>query len=203
MPYQNKTRTKNHAATVNQTAIVWSTGSNRKAYQAVPHDSQPAKLLAQIDAERSPGQCIKFDLRGTLKGSTFTGMQYASGFFCDPPVKEVRLVCHRFPWEIFIKKKTHLTYGDVWGAVWSKLQSDLEQPLWTVADNSRQSKILRAVQRREKQLGKRDLQALRIDWLGEATLFAGLQKPELIAPRMPGVSKDIATWSIRLEKPTA
>ena len=118
------------------------------------------------------------------------------------PVKNVRLVCKDFPWPIEIKDEW-VVCGTIWEKVYNELQVYITESEWALASEEVRRRIDRAVRFREAETGNRELRPRRIDWLGEKTLFAGLERDNAYvqSAALPGKREMVDTWVIRLDKP--
>ncbi|KAL5485339.1 hypothetical protein ACEPAI_7981 [Sanghuangporus weigelae] len=78
-----------------------------------------------------------------------------------------------FPWSIEIGPKQHgITSSEVLHALYDLLNSDLEDSIWSLADERKRSSILRAWKRRSDS-GSRIKKA---DWLGKYYMFRGFYR---------------------------
>ena len=116
------------------------------------------------------------------------------------PVMHMRLISNEFPWMIEIESYTFITCGDVWDALYVALQEHIADSEWglIIRNEKQRGRIEKAAKkRRETDL---DWQLKRIDWLGDATLFKGLDKDDdfeklRLLPYSEGCSD---TWVVQL-----
>lgn len=117
------------------------------------------------------------------------------------PVTHFRLISKAFPWTIDIISKNPITCEAVWDALYSALQEPVQDSEWgilVVSDKKARGIIEKAAERRW-QAGDDDKRLKRIDWLGEATMFKGLDKIDDFAKLrlLPGSEDCPETWVIR------
>lgn len=93
-----------------------------------------------------------------------------------------------------------VTCGDVWKALHSALQEPLKDSEWALVNGtsgewSRRQRVEEAAAARTSG----DTELLRIDWLGEETVFRGLDREDDFARRrlLPGGEECEETWVVR------
>jgi len=146
---------------------------------------------------------LRYDVRNipkdTIPSSTFYTNCHTPCI--GTPTAHVRLICKAFPWTIDVKS-THgsVTCELVWDAIYFGLQEPLADSEWgaAVMNKEQREMILKAAKKREEK--DKDKRLKRIDWLGESTLFRGLEKDgDFEKVRLlPGVQGCSETWVIRL-----
>lgn len=118
------------------------------------------------------------------------------------PTKRVRLVCKNFPWTVEIKDEW-VFCSRVWDAVHNALQKPIKRSEWALiaSDETKTAEIKRARDKRLEQHPDEDRRPKRIDWLGEMTLFRGLERDDAFAKRvlLPGKDENMETCLIRLD----
>lgn len=118
------------------------------------------------------------------------------------PTRRIRLVCKNFPWTIEIKDEW-VYCARIWDAIYHSLQKPISKSEWALIahDEEKKSEIKRARDKRLEQHRDEDTRPKRIDWLGEMTLFRGLERDEAFAKRilLPGKDENMETCVIRLD----
>lgn len=148
------------------------------------------------------GTPVQFDLRKDPRRANRPEFERHDRYsLFSQPVKNVRLVCKDFPWPIEIKNEW-IVCGTVWEKVYHELQAYITESEWTLAGEEVRRRINRAVRFREAETGNRELRPKRIDWLGEKTLFSGLEKDNgyVDGIALPGRKETVDTWVIRLTR---
>ncbi|KIY65637.1 hypothetical protein CYLTODRAFT_424150 [Cylindrobasidium torrendii FP15055 ss-10] len=116
------------------------------------------------------------------------------------PTKCVRLVSLAFPWMIEVKGAGGVTVGMIWEALHAMFQVELQDSEWGAAILDR--KIRTAIEKASKKRteGKKDTKLRRIDWLGDAVYFRGLDRdPEFEKARLlPGQDAVADTWVVKM-----
>ncbi|KAF7797612.1 hypothetical protein EIP86_008812 [Pleurotus ostreatoroseus] len=146
------------------------------------------------------GAPVRLDLRKNPRRANQVDFQRHSGYsLFSRPVKELRLVCKEFPWPMEIEEEWVIC-GAVWSRLYDTLQEYLTDSEWALASESRRKKIDRAVRLREAETGNSNLKARRIDWLGEKTVFAGLERDDNFVQEiaLPERQDNMDTWVIRM-----
>jgi hypothetical protein len=115
----------------------------------------------------------------------------------------IRLFSKAFPWTIEIKSPSPITCEGIWDAVYLALQEPIVDSEWGLifADKDRRKIVEAAAKRREDR--DTDKRLKRIDWLGEETLFKGLEQDEEFhkARLFPGTTVCTETYIIKFGKP--
>ena len=145
---------------------------------------------------------MTFDLRKDPRRASPQEFYRHSGWsLFSQPVKHARFVCRDFPWPVEIRDEW-VTCGVVWEKIYHTLQEYITETEWAMASDAQRHKIERAVRFREAESGNRDLKPRRIDWLGETTVFNGLQKDNRFVREVsiPGKKENMDTWVIRLAR---
>jgi len=114
----------------------------------------------------------------------------------------MRLVSKAFPWQIDIVSPGNVTCEDVWHSLWNALQQPIEDSEWGFLIREKKSKetVDAAVKRRLELDPMSDRRPKRIDYLGNMTLFRGLERDdEYTKLRQLPYSKNCEeTWVVRL-----
>ncbi|KAK7053172.1 hypothetical protein VNI00_003791 [Paramarasmius palmivorus] len=118
------------------------------------------------------------------------------------PATHIRLISKSFPWTIDIVTPSPITCDNVWEALHNALQQHLADSEWGVAvgDADLKKKIEKAAKKRGETDGDKALK--RIDWLGDATKFKGLEKIEEFEKErlLPGQQPVAETWVVKLSE---
>jgi len=114
----------------------------------------------------------------------------------------MRLISKSFPWTIDIDSGSPITVGDVWDALYYALQEPIVNSEWgfIARDVKLKERVENAMAQRVAADPMADKQPKRIDFLGETTLFRGLEKDDEFAKAMllPGVKAWTETWVVKL-----
>lgn len=150
------------------------------------HDSHPL----QFDVAKQPRTVINPQVYSQTHGTP--AFAY--------PVMHMRLISKHFPWSIDIVTQTPITCEAVWDAMHAALQEHLADSEWgCIASDKRQKETIeKAAEKRQE--SEPETRVKRIDWLGQNTVFKGLEKNEDFekARLMPGSKPCPETWLIRL-----
>lgn len=116
------------------------------------------------------------------------------------PTYHIRLISKAFPWSIEIKSTTPITCAAVWDALHSALQENIADSEWGMLAGEK--KLRETIEKAAKKRGQSDAdKALkRIDWLGDATIFRGLEKVEDFQKirLLPGSDLVAETWVVKM-----
>ncbi|KAK7473168.1 hypothetical protein VKT23_001267 [Stygiomarasmius scandens] len=137
--------------------------------------------------------------RTDVPASTFNTFRHTPAMAY--PVTHMRLVCKSFPWTIdIVSPQNPITVEAVWEAMYACLQEHLHDSEWgyLCQDKKQRETIEKAAEKRAKADGDKVLK--RIDWLGESTVFKGLEKSEEFEKirLFPGTTPVAETWVIKL-----
>jgi hypothetical protein len=149
--------------------------------------------LVRFDASKKP--------RNEILASTYYSNRQALA--TANSATHIRLFSKAFPWAIEIKSPSPITCEGVWDAVYVALQEPIADSEWglIIADKDRKKTIETAAWKREDR--DTDKRLKRIDWVGEETLFKGLEQDEEFqkARLLPGTTACTETYIIKLGKP--
>ncbi|KAF9073657.1 hypothetical protein BDP27DRAFT_1318667 [Rhodocollybia butyracea] len=142
---------------------------------------------------------LKLDLRQraqlSMNASTFYA--YSGVYALAMPVHHIHLVSKAFPWSIDIKSPTvPLTCEAVWNALYAALQEPIADSEWGFFVGER--KIRETIEKAAKKRGDKVLK--RIDYLGESTVFRGLEKADEFQRMrlLPGTEVCTETWVVKM-----
>ncbi|KDR67540.1 hypothetical protein GALMADRAFT_258196 [Galerina marginata CBS 339.88] len=114
----------------------------------------------------------------------------------------MRLVSKAFPWQIDIVSQTNVTCEDVWNSLYSALQEPIADSEWgfIIKEKDQVATIQDAVKQRLEKDKMSDKKPLRIDYLGDTTLFRGLEKDDDYAKLrlLPHAKRCEETWVVKL-----
>ncbi|PPR05900.1 hypothetical protein CVT24_006641 [Panaeolus cyanescens] len=150
--------------------------------------------LMRFDVGIKPSQTI-------LAGSFF--QQRHSPVF-KSKTTHMRILSAQFPWQIdiMISPEDEMTCEHVWNALYNALQQPLADSEWgfIVQDSKRLELVKNAIKKRTDGNAKADKTPKRIDYLGDATLFRGLEKDDEFAKTrlLPGAPPCKETWMVKL-----
>ncbi|KIK69131.1 hypothetical protein GYMLUDRAFT_152253 [Collybiopsis luxurians FD-317 M1] len=167
-----------------------------------PAPTRSAKYPSLHHILASDSTTLKLDLRQKarvgMNASTFYA--YAGVYAMAMPVHHMRLISKAFPWSIDIKSHTPITCEAVWDALFSALQEHIADSEWglIVGEKKVRERIERAAKRRGETDPDKALK--RIDWLGDETIFRGLEKADDFQKMrlLPGTDACAETWVVKL-----
>ena len=146
------------------------------------------------------GKAIQIDLRRRDYGKRAECQAIAGYSLLAQPVKDVQLICREFPWVIRMKGQW-VTCGMVWESVHKALREPITDTDWgfITRDGNRGKTVEKAMKKRLEENPTDAAVPLRIDYLGDTTVFKGLERDNELVEKslMPGKDK-WDTWVIRL-----
>ena len=147
---------------------------------------------------------VRFDIRNAARegifGNTYLYYGLQPALITEAPVTKIRLYSKAFPWTIDIVSEQHpITCRDIWDAIYDALQQDIEDSEWGVM--VMEKKWRDAVEKAAKSRMERDPSSKklkRIDFLGDSTMFKGLEKDEVHEKvrLLPGTDACAETWFV-------
>lgn len=147
---------------------------------------------------------LRFDLKEKPSQSIIASTYYAhrpSHVFIKP-TQRMRLISKSFPWTIDIDSNAPITVGDVWDAMHVALQQHIVESEWgfICRDEKLKKTVENAMKARIASDPMADKRPKRIDLLGDATLFRGLEKDDDYTKAMllPTAKAWSETWVIKL-----
>lgn len=147
---------------------------------------------------------LRFDLKIKPSTAIMTSIYYSHRpmIVFENKAKKMRLLSKAFPWTIDIDSLSPITVEDVWEAMFGALQQPIMESEWgfVVRDGKKREEIEAAVKKRVTADPTSDKRPLRIDYLGETTLFRGLEKDDDFAKAMllPPHKLWSETWIVKL-----
>lgn len=146
------------------------------------------------------GMTLVFDVRDSPRAALSEYGRFAGYSLFPEPVRDLRLVSRDFPWPIEIRNEVVMC-----GTVWERLHASLKKPLteaeWALVclDREKKRAVEQAMRRRVERGAGEENVPLRVDYLGENTLFMGLEKDEAYVESvlLPGKRK-VETWVIKM-----
>lgn len=114
----------------------------------------------------------------------------------------LRLVSKSFPWQIDIVSPTNITCEVVWDAIFAALQEPIADSEWGLIMTLKKPRetIENAVKKRLEMDPGDDKRLKRIDFLGDATYFKGLERDDeyVKARTLPGSQGVPESWIVKL-----
>ncbi|EAU90863.1 hypothetical protein CC1G_02250 [Coprinopsis cinerea okayama7 len=147
---------------------------------------------------------LRFDIRRNPQTEILASTFYATRNLPAKvsPTHWLRMICKNFPWTIDIKSTANITCGMVWEAVWAALQEPILDSEWglIVLDKKVKERVEAAVKKRVEGNPGADKRPKRIDYLGDVTLFKGLERDEDYEKQrlLPQSQPCPETWVIKL-----
>ncbi|KAF9526912.1 hypothetical protein CPB83DRAFT_857195 [Crepidotus variabilis] len=147
---------------------------------------------------------LRFDLKMKPSLAIMTSVYYSHRpmIVFAKQTQKMRLISKSFPWTIDIESLSPVTVEDVWEAMYGALQQPIMESEWgfIVRDGKKRKEIEGTMKKRLTADPNTDKRALRIDYLGETTLFRGMEKDDEFAKAalLPGAKSWLETWVIKL-----
>jgi len=147
---------------------------------------------------------LHFDLKKQPTSAILppTYFAYRTQFALGTPTTHMRLISKAFPWQVEILSLANVTCEDVWNSLWGAMQQPIEDSEWGFLVKEKKSKetVDAAVKKRLEADPSSDKRPKRIDYLGNMTLFRGLEKDEEYAKlrHLPYSKSCEETWVVRL-----
>ncbi|PPQ92979.1 hypothetical protein CVT25_000180 [Psilocybe cyanescens] len=117
------------------------------------------------------------------------------------PTTKLRLISRSLPWQIDIPSHKNVTCEDIWNALYKNLQEPIRDSEWgfIIRDKNLRETVESAMKRRCEANRNAERHAKRIDFLGDVTLFRGLEKDDELAKLrcMPGETQWQETWAVK------
>ncbi|KAH8814735.1 hypothetical protein DL96DRAFT_1753208 [Flagelloscypha sp. PMI_526] len=181
--------------------------------QAFPQQIQPATSLRSRYTHLNPILAsdttqIKYNVRSKPRAEIDPYVYNANA---QTPVtltaaSTLRLISRAFPWSIDIATKHNqpLTCEHVWDAIHACLQVKVEDSEWgfiSLAKKPKEREVIERAMKKRITDGDGDKYLKRIDIIGDATMFKGLDKDEEFAKarKVPGTKdSNVEVWVIKL-----
>jgi len=148
--------------------------------------------LLRFDVKKKP--------RTEILASTYYTNQHSPA--TDKGVTHLRLISKAFPWTIDIISQVPITCEAVWDALFTGLQEFIADSEWglIVGDKKRRAAVEKAAKKRMEAEHTTDKRLKRIDYLGDDTLFKGLEQDEDYQKLrlLPGEAPCPDTWIVTL-----
>ncbi|KAF8800167.1 hypothetical protein BYT27DRAFT_7118072 [Phlegmacium glaucopus] len=147
---------------------------------------------------------LRFDVKQKPSATLLASTYYANrhNVALATPTRHMRLVSKSFPWQIDIMTPTNVTCEDVWESLYTGLQLPIVDSEWGfIIKDAKQKEAMEAAMRKRIEADPNaDKRPKRIDYLGNMTLFKGLEKDDnfvklRVMPHSPGCTE---TWVIKL-----
>ncbi|KAJ2919959.1 hypothetical protein MD484_g451, partial [Candolleomyces efflorescens] len=162
----------------------WGSGVYSDAYSGRPpitnHQSTKYPSLNPILAADTT--LLRFDIKRKPRSEILASTYYTSRYSPAKanPTTHFRLISKAFPWSIEIHSSANINCEMIWDALWSGLQQPLEDSEWgfLIRDKKQREVLEAAVKKRLEHEPTGDKRPKRIDYLGDVTLFKGLERDE-------------------------
>ncbi|KAI0339925.1 hypothetical protein BDW22DRAFT_559793 [Trametopsis cervina] len=174
-------------------------GGARNAAEREPAaDAQTKTLYPYIVAGPT---AVPFDMRKPPQDYEPQGYHLHARYSAlSQPTKRMRFISPNLPWTIEIEGEW-ICCALIWDRIYESLQRHIRSSEWVLIAHSdvKRQEIEKARKKRLEQFPDDDPRPKRIDWLGEMTLFRGLQRDDALARRMllPGRDECPNTYVIR------
>lgn len=147
---------------------------------------------------------LRFDVKKKPRTEILISTYHASrhALAIAKGVTHLRLISKAFPWTIDIVSQGPITCEAVWDALFTGLQELIADSEWglIVGDKKRRETVEKAAKKRCEAEGIADKRLRRIDYLGDATFFKGLEQEDdfMKARLLPGEQGCPDTWMVKL-----
>jgi hypothetical protein len=149
---------------------------------------------------------MRYDIRKPARDgiAQYTWQQISGAPALDVPTYKILIISKAFPWSFIIHAPAGsvVTCGTIFEELHKQLQSHIEAVEWATVDKTRKEAIKKAAESRKEK--DKDPQLKRIDWLGNMTMFEGLEKDKEFETEryLPGSASDssLGTWVVRFGK---
>lgn len=147
---------------------------------------------------------LRFDVRKKPRTEILASTYYSSrhALAISKGVTHLRLISKAFPWTIDIISQGPITCEAVWDALFTGLQELIADSEWglIVGDKKKREAVEKAAKKRVDAEQITDKRLRRIDILGEATFFKGLEQDEDYHKLrlLPGEAACPDTWVVKL-----
>ncbi|KAG6891562.1 hypothetical protein C0992_003589 [Termitomyces sp. T32_za158] len=180
--------------------LSYAPGSYYPGYNPQLHGSAKYPQLFYLLA--SDATRLQWDVRDappSIHPTTF--YQHRHTIATQNSVKKLRIISKAFPWTIEIESPDPITCEMVWEGLYQGLQQPMQDSEWGMLCSMKkgQREAVEKAAKKRRELNQEDGQPLkRIDYLGEATMFAGLDRDEeFVKLRLfPGSTGVPDTWVV-------
>ncbi|KAG5639031.1 hypothetical protein H0H81_007644 [Sphagnurus paluster] len=149
---------------------------------------------------------LVYDLRKPpqeINGTTYLSSRYVSA--TETGAKQFRIISKAFPWTIDIDSPVAVTCEAVWEALHYALQEPIVDSEWgLILSIKKQREVIEKAAKKRMDANRADeVKLRRIDYLGEATMFRGLDKDDDFdkARLLPGAKGCTETWVVSFSTP--
>ncbi|KAG1890821.1 hypothetical protein F4604DRAFT_1672824 [Suillus subluteus] len=186
--------------------------NRRQASRSVPQPGASTNRNGQSQTPdpslqvRSP-YMVRYDVRKSVKdGIVPSALENMKGIsaMLNLPMARIRIISKAFPWSISIQAPpgSVVTCNAVFRELHNQLQSYITDAEWAIVavDKTRKKAIDKAANSRQEKDGVNRLK--RIDWLGDTTVFEGLEKDEKFEKEicLRGSTSVTGTWVAKFGK---
>jgi hypothetical protein len=149
---------------------------------------------------------LRFDIKRRPRSEILTSTYYTSRNVPakSTPTYHFRLISKAFPWAIDIRSaaNVNITCEVVWDALYAGLQEPIVDSEWgfLIKDKKKMEELEKTVKKRLEAEPGGDKRPKRIDYLGDVTLFKGLERDEEYeeARHLPHSHVVPDTWLVKL-----
>jgi hypothetical protein len=118
------------------------------------------------------------------------------------PTYQILIISKALPWSFVIHAPAGsvVTCGTIFEELHKQLQSHIEDAVWATVDRTRKEAIKKAAKSRQEK--DKDTRLKRIDWLGDMTMFEGLEIDKEFETKrhLPASASVTETWVVRFGK---
>ncbi|KAG2030132.1 hypothetical protein BDR03DRAFT_974976 [Suillus americanus] len=189
--------------------------SRRQVNRSVPKTTQPTVSTNRNGQSQMPntylqvrsGCMVRYDVRKSVKEGivpyALEGMKGKPAML-NVPMARIRIISKAFPWSISIQAPAGsiVTCNAVFRELHGQLQNYITDAEWAIVavDKTRKRAIEKAADSRQEK--DRDNRLKRIDWLGDVTVFEGLEKDEEFEKQicLRGSTSVTGTWVAKFGK---
>ncbi|KAJ7282898.1 hypothetical protein C8J57DRAFT_1499859 [Mycena rebaudengoi] len=123
---------------------------------------------------------IRYDVKKKARNeiAPATYMPCRGLFATASSASHIRLISKSFPWSIDVMSNTPVTCEAIWDALYAALQQHLADSEWGLAIGDKKQRDTIEKSARKRMETDPDTKYKRIDWLGNNTIFKGLDRLE-------------------------
>jgi len=173
-------------------------------YQRVDTQPQSAKYPGLNPVLADDTTLLRYDTKvkppSTIQGPIYLTHRHEPALRKE--TKHMRIISKSFPWQIDIITPINVTVEDVWMSVYTALQQPIVDSEWgfIIKEKDARATVEKFMKKRLDADKTAEKVARRIDYLGDCTLFRGLEKDDEFAQArlVPFSKKCDETWVIKL-----
>ncbi|KAG1808700.1 uncharacterized protein BJ212DRAFT_1382660 [Suillus subaureus] len=167
------------------------------------HPLRPNRLRHILQVNSGMRYDVRKPTQEGIASSTWQQISHLPALL-DVPTFNILIISKAFPWSIVIRAPAGsvVTCGAIFEELHKQLQRHIEDSEWgTVAvDKTRREAIQKAAKSRQEKDKVNRLK--RVDWLGDTSMFEGLEKDKEFEKQrhLPGNANVTETWVVRFGK---